>query len=64
MWDNNKYTNNKLTSSWWLIGDDINYNTSSTNIINSIAVKDIVVTNGWVPTTYFISPTLNWLIEQ
>jgi len=64
MWDNNKYTNNKLTSSWWLLCDSISYNTSSTNFINWKLVKDIIISNWWIDTTYFINSTLNWLIEQ
>ncbi len=64
MWTNNKYTNNKLTSSGWLLGDSIDYNTSSTNIIDGTLVKDIIITNWGVDTTYFINSTFNWLIEQ
>jgi hypothetical protein len=64
MWDNNKYTLNKLTNSWWLTGDSINYNTTSTNIINWKLVKDIVITNWGINTTYFINQSINWLIQQ
>lgn len=64
LWDDNKYVNNKLTTSWALLWDSIDYNTTSINVVDWILLNDINIVNGWVTTTYFINSTFNWLIEQ